>query len=143
MMLKDREIRYARQRAGRCALPRFARQRAGAGGCRLPLPVCLRPQAVPETGQVMASRHHAPFACLAPGFCLMRSSPRKLGLRKVWVPDMDSWGQNEVNKIPFGSPAVLASSVSYRLLRGPWLQQQTGRVPPVQSETTYMCGVRM
>lgn len=82
-MPKDREICCAQRRAGSWALPRFARPCVGVGGSRLPLPVCLRPQVVPEMGQVAASRHHAPSTCLAPGLCLACSSPRKLGLKKV------------------------------------------------------------
>lgn len=102
MMPKDREICCAQRRAGSWALPRFARPCVGVGGSRLPLPVCLRPQVVPEMGQVVASRHHAPSTCLAPGLCL---ACKEAGIKegeKVWVSDMDSWGQNESNGIPFG-----------------------------------------
>lgn len=76
-MPKDREICYAKKRASSSTLLRLARHPAGAGSCRLCLPVCLRPRVVLGTGWVML------LPCVL-GLCLVWSSPKNPGLKKRW-----------------------------------------------------------
>ena len=126
-MPKDGEICYARRRAGSSALPRFARQLTGAGGLSPAsawLPVTT---GSPGDGASRDFKVSCSFHVSGPRTLSCVKQPKEAGIKegeKIWVSDTDSWGQNEVNEIPFSHAAVLALSVSCRLLRGPWLQRQ-------------------
>lgn len=95
-MLKDREICYAEKRANSWTLLRIARHPVGAGSCRLCLPVCLQPWVVLETGPVMASRRHL-LPCVL-GLCLVWSSPKKPGLKKMRRSRSLSWTAGDRTK---------------------------------------------
>lgn len=111
---KDREICYVKSRASSSTVLRFARHPAGAGSCRLRLPVCLQPGVVLGTGLqgIML------LPCVL-GLC----SPKNPGLKKMRRSRSLSWTAGDRTKsikplstilLPWHHPHLL--QVSWRTI---------------------------